>query len=137
MGNDSKEDYIKAIYHLEKELNRPVKSVELAKYLRVSKPSISEMIKKLAKNNLVNYKIYKTLTLTKKGIKEAEWITYKHRIIEVFLTEFLKLKSGVHDEGNRLEHSFSDESIRRLSVLLKNPQFCPHGKPIPQVNLKI
>lgn len=136
MKSPNKEDYIKAIYHLEKELYRPIKSIELAKYLKISKPSISEMIRNLIKLKLVNFKD-KKLSLTKKGIKEAEWITYKHRIIEVFLTEFLKLKSGVHEEGNKLEHAFSDKSIQKISLLLKNPQFCPHGKPIPQINFKI
>ena len=134
MRNQNKEDYLKAIYHLEKEFNRPVKSIELAKYLRISKPSVSEMIKKLAKEKLINYKTYKTLSLTQKGLKEAERVTYKHRIIEVFLTKILKLNpSLIHDEGNKLEHAFSDKSIKKISLLLKNPQFCPHGKPIPNI----
>ena len=132
MRNQNKEDYIKAIYHLEEELNKPIKSIELAKYLRISKPSISEIIRKLINLRLINFKD-KKLSLTKKGLREAEKITYRHRIIEVFLTRVLKLKSGVHEEGNKLEHAFSDKSVRKLSILLKNPQFCPHDKPIPKM----
>ena len=134
----SKEDYIKAIYHLEKELNKPVKSIELVHYLKISKPSVSEMIKKLAKADLLSYKAYTKLNLTKKGIKEAEKITYKHRVIEMFLTKILKLDSSlIHEEGNRLEHAFSDQAIDKICALLKHPKFCPHGKPIPKIKTEL
>lgn len=136
MLSRNKEDYLRAIYHLERETQESVKSIELVRYLKVSKPSVSEMLKKLIKLRLISYKSNK-LTLTKKGLKEAEKITYRHRIIEVFLTQVLKLKSGVHEEGNKLEHAFSDASIKKIALLLKNPQFCPHGKPIPKINFKI
>lgn len=137
MVSKNKEDYLKAIYHLEEESKRPVKSIELAKYLKVSKPSVSKMIKKLSKFKLVSYKKYEELSLTKRGIKEAEKITYKHRIIEVFLNKMLKIgPSLIHEEGNRLEHAFSGESIEKLYLLLKNPKFCPHGKSIPTIKKK-
>lgn len=136
MKSKNKEDYIKAIYHLNEELHKPIKSINLVKYLKVSKPSISEMIKKLVKFNLIHHKD-KKIILTKKGFKEAEKITYKHRVIEVFLTNVLKINpSKVHEEGNKLEHTFSDESIKKLSLLLKNPKFCPHGKLVPKINIK-
>ncbi len=137
MVSKNKEDYLKAIYHLGEELGRAVRSVELVKYLRVSKPSVSKMIKNLSKSDFVSYKKYGLLSLTKKGVKEAEKITYKHRIIEIFLTKMLRLHpSKIHEEGNKLEHAFSDESIKRISLLLKNPKFCPHGKSIPKIKNK-
>ena len=136
MKDASKEDYLKAIYHLGKEESKNTKSIEISRYLKVSKPTVSEMLRKLADNNLVKFKAYGSASLTKKGLKVAKLITYKHRIIENFLTEILGIEKGsIHEEAHRLEHAFSNESIAKIHSLLKNPRFCPHGKPIPDVEL--
>ncbi len=132
MKHATKEDYLKAIYHLEKE--GTVKSIEVAKYLEVSKPTVSEMLRKLADKGFIKFKAYQSLSLTKKGLKSAELITYKHRIIENFLKDILKIdKKLLHKEAHKLEHAFSNESIIKINSLLKNPKFCPHGKPIPKI----
>ena len=55
MKDASKEDYLKAIYHLGKEESKNTKSIEISKYLKVSKPTVSEMLRKLADNNLVKF----------------------------------------------------------------------------------
>ncbi|MBU1005385.1 MAG: metal-dependent transcriptional regulator, partial [Nanoarchaeota archaeon] len=86
MKGISKEDYLRAIYHLQKEQNRAIKSIEISKYLNLSKASVNEMIKKLAKEELIEYKLYSSINLTKKGIEEAEKIVYKHKILESFLS---------------------------------------------------
>ena len=97
MKDISKEDYLKAIYHLQKDRNMAIKSVELAKDLNISKASVNEMIKKLASLDLIEYKLYSSINLTKKGIKEAENIIYKHRILENFLSKMKKLMMiGTH-----------------------------------------
>ena len=112
-----------------------VRSMDLADYLNITKPSVSEMLMELNKEGLVQYKKYSKLRFTSKGKKIAKKLTFKHRIIENFLKDVLKIHSNdVHDEAHRLEHAFSDESISRLSRLLGNPKFDPHGKPIPRVN---
>ncbi len=55
-------------------------------------------------------------------------MTYKHRLIEVFLHQALKLpKELVHAEAERLEHAFSDEAIERLATFLNHPTHDPHG----------
>lgn len=131
----SKEDYLRAIYHFQEEENNMesgVSSISLAEYLRISKPTVSEMLRKLMKENLVHKTLYGKITLTKKGLNESKAITKKHRIIEVFLTQVLKInRSIVHEEAHRLEHAFSNDSIMSISRLIKNPKSCPHGKPIP------
>lgn len=129
----TKEDYLRAIYHLEEdEKKKEVMSVELAKYLRVSKPSVSEMVRKLVKGRLIKFKSYEKIMLTAKGLNEAKRITYRHRIIEMFLADILKLNpKDIHEEAHNLEHAFSDKAISSINRLLKSPKFCPHGKPIP------
>ena len=129
----NKEDYLRGLYLLEEKKGEP-KSIDLAHYLNVSKPSVSEMVKELNKEGLVSYKKYSKLKFTAKGRKIAEKLTSKHRLIELFLKIMLKIKSqNVHQEAHRLEHAFSDDSIKKLRKLLGNPKKDPHGKPIPQV----
>ena len=134
MINKTKEDYLRAIYHLQEEQDNTVgvSSVDIHKYLHISKSSVSEMIRKLTADKLINSELYGKITLTKKGFSHAKDITRKHRIIEVFLTEILKIKlEKVHEEAHRLEHAFSDESIESICKMIKNTKNCPHGKKIP------
>lgn len=135
MIETTKEDYLRAIYHFQEEENSledGVSSISLADYLGIPKPTVSEMLRKLMKENLVNKTRYGKINLTKKGLAESKSITKKHRIIEVFLTQILKINQGiVHGEAHRLEHAFSNDSIMSISKLIKNPKSCPHGKPIP------
>ena len=133
MFTTNKEDYLRGLYILQEEKSE-IKSIDLAHYLNVSKPSVSEMVQELNREGLVDYRRYSKLKFTSKGKKIARKLTSKHRLIEIFLKNILKIESkNVHREAHRLEHAFSDESINKLKKLLGNPKKDPHGKPIPQV----
>ena len=133
MFTASREDYLRGLYILEEEKGE-IKSIDLARYLNVSKPSVSEMLRNLNKEGVVLYRKYSKIKFTGKGKKIAEKLTSKHRLIELFLKNILKMKStNVHEEAHRLEHAFSDESIGKIRKILGNPKKDPHGKPIPQV----
>src|SRR3989339_230267 len=130
MFTANKEDYLRGLYLLEEEKGE-LKSIDLAHYLNVSKPSVSEMVQELNKEGLVSYKKYSKLKFTAKGKRIAQKLTSKHRLIELFLKNVLKIDlKNIHDEAHRLEHAFSDESIVKLKKLLGNPKKDPHGKPI-------
>ena len=131
MFTASKEDYLRGLYILEEEKGE-IKSIDLAHYLNVSKPSVSEMVRELNKEGMISYKKYSKIKFTAKGKKIAQKLTSKHRLIEIFLKNMLKIRSNnVHQEAHRLEHAFSDESILKLRKILGNPKKDPHGKPIP------
>ena len=131
MPTQNQEDYLRALYILD-EKGMELKSSEVASYLKVSKPSVSEMVRRLNEEGLVKAEPYSKLKFTKKGKKLAEQLTGKHRIIELFLIKILKRSDEhIHEEAHRLEHAFSDESIERMKGLLGNPKTDPHGKPIP------
>ncbi len=123
----AREDYIRAIYLLEEAGEAPG-IVQIAKRLNLSKSTVSERIKELTHDGLTISKPYSTISLTKKGVALGKKMTYKHRLIEVFLHDTLKLPIAlVHNEAERLEHAFSDEAIERLAAYLNHPTHDPHG----------
>ena len=133
----SREDYLMTIYLIYEKLEDKslgIRSVEIAKELNISKPSVSEMIRNLSKSGLIRAKLYSNIHFTKKGLAEATRIIHNHRIIEVFLKKMLGYKSisKMHNEAHKLEHAFSDESIKRLEKFLKKPKRTPSGSIIPR-----
>ncbi len=123
----AREDYIRAIYLLEESGEVPG-IVEIAKKLNLSKSTVSERIKELTHDGLTISKPYSTVSLTKEGWALGKKMTYKHRLIEVFLHDTLQLpKELVHGEAERLEHAFSDRAIEHLATFLNHPTHDPHG----------
>ncbi len=139
MINRGEEDYIKAIYKLSDlgVKGHYLKTKALVAHLGHALPSVNEMIKKMVHNGFVEYKQYMGVKLTEKGNQEAEKLIKKHRLWELFLTDTLDLPPElVHEEAERLEHATSDLVLKALDGFLNHPKVCPHGKPIPQINLK-
>jgi len=124
------EEYLESIYKLQQE-QHPVSTSRLAEHLRLSAPSVSEMIKKLAGRDLVSH-TEKGVCLTEDGKKIAKKVIRRHRLSERLLTDVLGFKwDEVHDEACRLEHAISQEMEDRIATSLGNPKTCPHGHPIP------
>lgn len=127
----TKEDYLRAIFLLHTKTNEPVGVTKIAARLQLSKSTVSERIQDLVTDGLATTAPYAGVTLTAAGTAIAEKLTYKHRIIEVFLHQVLKLPaSQVHDEAERLEHACSDAVVKRLATFLKHPKTDPHGTAI-------
>ncbi|MBU0980077.1 MAG: metal-dependent transcriptional regulator [Nanoarchaeota archaeon] len=133
--NVSTEDYLRtlyAIYEKLKDKSEGLRSIDVAKELGISKPSVSAMIKKLISMNYLKAKPYSKIHFTRKGLKEALRVMHNHRVIEVFLRDILGYGlTKVHEEAHRLEHAFSEESIKRLDKFLKHPKKSPYGMKIP------
>ena len=128
----TEENYLKAIFSLYNKENKEVSTNTIAEKLETKPSSVTDMVKKLANKNLVEYEKYKGVVLTKKGNNIAINIIRNHRIWEVFLVEKLGYKwDEVHEIAEQLEHIKSDELIDRMDEFLDNPKFDPHGDPIP------
>jgi DtxR family Mn-dependent transcriptional regulator len=137
MPTTSVENYLKAMYHLQSSGER-VKTKALADALEVSHASVTSMMQSLAGENLVEYRRYKGAVLTTEGRATALNVIRKHRLIEMFLVETLDYTwDQVHHEAENLEHSVSDELAQRIDDYLGNPQFDPHGDPIPTADGEI
>jgi len=134
MLRQNQEDYLRAIFYQYENGNLNINSVAIAKHLDISKAAVSKMLKRLVKQKLIKMEPYSHLILTNQGLRESRKLTFKHRIIEVFLMKILKVKKNlVHIEAHKLEHAFSDYSINQLAIFLKNPKICPDGKKIPNI----
>ncbi|GGI28551.1 metal-dependent transcriptional regulator [Pedobacter mendelii] len=134
MQSFTEENYLKVIYHLAEKTNN-VQTNAIAEQIQTKPASVTDMIKKLAEKELVDYIKYQGVTLTDKGRHAAVDIVRKHRLWEVFLVDKLNFKwDEVHDVAEELEHIKSVNLIERLDEFLGFPKSDPHGDPIPDKN---
>lgn len=131
--SQSVEDYLKAIYKLEEaEKDKGVSTSKLADLMGVANASVTNMVKRLSKMGLVSYESYYGVNLTESGKKIALEIIRHHRLLELYLAEMLGYSwDQVHEEAEKLEHHISEQFEDKISELLNNPKFDPHGDPIP------
>jgi len=127
----SVEDYLKAIYHLSSQGGFASTS-DIAAQLGLTPPSVSGMIKRLSETGLIEHVPYRGVQLTGQGRRAALRMIRRHRVLELYLTQLLNYDWGtVHQEAERLEHAVSDDLIERMANALGDPQYDPHGDPIP------
>ncbi len=130
--SSSIEDYVKVIYGFTEWQDKAITSSQLAQRLGVANSSVSEMVRKLKDQGLVDHKPYSAITLTESGVRLALSMVRRHRLIETYLVQELGYSwDEVHDEAELLEHAVSDTFIERMAAKLGNPQRDPHGDPIP------
>ena len=124
------EEYCECIFEL-REDDVEVIQARIAERLRVSRPSVSEMIKRMESEGLITLQGSK-IVLTPTGEVLAERVVRRHRIAERFLTDILGLSwAQAHHEAGKWEHIMSDDVEQAIDRLLGNPTTCPHGNPIP------
>jgi DtxR family Mn-dependent transcriptional regulator len=134
----SEENYLKAIYHLTVVSTSDVSTNAIAETMETKASSVTDMLKKLAEKDLVNYIKYQGVSLTDHGKLAAKMIVRKHRLWEVFLVEKLDFSwDEVHDIAEQLEHIKSEKLINKLDNFLGNPTEDPHGDPIPNAKGEI
>jgi DtxR family Mn-dependent transcriptional regulator len=134
----SEENYLKAIFHLTTVADAEISTNAIAEMMETKASSVTDMLKKLAEKDLVNYKKYQGVSLTDKGRLSAKMIVRKHRLWEVFLVDKLNFAwDEVHDIAEQLEHIKSEQLINKLDDFLGNPTEDPHGDPIPNANGQI
>ena len=137
MAQEQVEEYLEAIYDLELR-DGSAKTTAIAKCLKVAPASVTEVLRSLSEKGLVAYEPYKGATLTSEGRKIAGTIKRRHRLLEVFLTDVLRInREKVHDEACKMEHTISDETENALCKVLSAPTHCPHGSPISPCNKNI
>ncbi len=138
VSGKSTENYLKTIYDLSRN-GKPISTTKISRALKVSPASVTEMIKKLAEQGQITYSPYRGVTLTSNGRHAAEKTVRKHRLLERFLHDVLKIDNvKVHSEACAMEHALSDAAAESLCRFLRHPDSCPDdGKIIPPCDLQI
>ncbi len=131
LNHQAVEDYLKTIYMLA-EQESPVSTSRIAEARQVKPGSVTSMLQRLAKLNLVQYEKHYGVTLTENGRKIALEVIRHHRLIELFLKEALGFTwDEVHEQADILEHVISEKLEERIAAVLGYPTVDPHGDPIP------
>ena len=101
------EEYCETIFEL-REDDVDVIQARIAERMAVSRPAVSEMIRRLEHHGLVT--VGKAITLTDSGLRLAERVVRRHRLAERFLTDMLGLSWAVaHQEAGKWEHVISED----------------------------
>jgi DtxR family Mn-dependent transcriptional regulator len=131
MTTSAVQDYLKAIHALGG-ADRVVSPNEIAAALEVRAPSVTGMLKRLAKDGLIAYESGSGALLSPTGLAEARRVVRRHRLVELFLTRVLGLDwSEVDAEAEALEHAISPRLEAALAAHMGEPLEDPHGHPIP------
>lgn len=132
MVTSTVENYLKQLLLLAEETDGLVTMGALAQALAVVPGTATTMVKSLADAGLVAHTPRQGVRLTPAGRRLALGVLRRHRLVETFLVQVLKMDwAKVHAEAERLEHAISDEVLDRLDALLGHPATDPHGDPIP------
>lgn len=138
MATIAVENYLKHVLLLSEDRDELVSMGALAESLAVVPGTVTTMVKALADEGLVDHQPRQGVRLTPAGRRMALNVLRKHRLVETFLVNVLKMDwSRVHGEAEQLEHAISDEVLDRLDALLGHPVVDPHGDPIPSRHGKL
>jgi len=136
-ASSTEENYLKALFSLANDVNE-VSVSDLSQALSVSNPTTNSMVKRLSEKKWVEYKRYRPIRVTAKGMEQAAAIIRKHRLTEMYLVE--KMGFGweeVHEIAEQIEHIHSPAFFNRMDEILGSPITDPHGSPIPDKNGKL
>lgn len=107
------EDYLEAIWDLQKNKGY-IKVKDIADKLEVTRPSVSEMIKKLSENEYIIYEKYGGIIFTGRGKKLAQEIKKRHNLFVEFLRIIGVSEENAQQDACKLEHDVSPETITCL-----------------------
>jgi len=122
------EDYLLLIYILQRD-GEPVIGARLAELLRVSPPTVSNTLKRMVRDGLIEMAENGTV-LTEQGWEAARVVMRRHMLMEWMMVKILPW-SKLHHEAHQLEHAISAQAETALMEELQHPQTCPHGNPLP------
>jgi len=124
------EEYCETIFELNEDGQRVIQA-RIAERLEVSRPAVSEMVRRLVDEGLVEVEKHE-ISLTDAGRELATTMVRRHRLAERFLTDMLGLSwAEAHHEAGKWEHVISPAVENAIIQQLDDPTTCPHGNPIP------
>ena len=140
MPTSTVENYLKAIWSLQGQQKGAalVPVGQVAEKIAVTPGTATTMMNQLLKQGLVDYVPRRGVLLSEAGRKAALLVLRRHRLVESFLVEIMKLDwAEVHEDAEVLEHVISDRLLTRMDEMLNHPTHDPHGAPIPDAEGKL
>jgi DtxR family Mn-dependent transcriptional regulator len=126
----AEQEYLESMFWLE-EAGLPMTGANIARAMRLSPPTVHEMVGRLVEDGYVERNPDKSLAFTASGRERASQIVRRHRMIERFLTDVLGIPwDEVHEEAERIEHAMSPVLEERMRAAIGDATTCPHGHPI-------
>lgn len=124
MFSKAQEDYLEAIYNT---ISRKgyARTKDISRELEISPPSVTEMLKKLDKEELVNYEKYGGVTLTSRGEKLAKAVKSRHDTLRSLLKIILVSDKTAEEDACKMEHELSPETIEQLTKFIKFVENAP------------
>ena len=107
---ESGEMYLESILVLSRK-DAPVRSMDVAKYMGVSKPSVSRAMAILKKGNYIEIDSQGYITLKETGLRIAEKIYERHIVLSEFFKNLGVDKNTAEEDACRIEHVISDKSF--------------------------
>ena len=113
---ESPEDYLETIYMLSLHSSE-VRSIDVARHLGYSKPSVSVAMKRLRENGYVNMDDNSFLTLTESGLAIARSIYERHQVISGYLMSIGVSEETALKDACRIEHVLSEETFHKIKEI--------------------
>lgn len=125
------EDYLGIMYILQRD-GIPLVGARIAEALGVSPATVSNTLKRMKRDGLVDLDNLEGPTLTESGLESARSVMRRHMLTEWMLLKMLNVNwAQTHAEAHQLEHAISEGLAEQMSTSLDDPKFCPHGNPLP------
>jgi DtxR family transcriptional regulator, Mn-dependent transcriptional regulator len=135
-ATDAEQEYLESLFWLF-EAGLPMTAANLSRAMRLSAPTVSEMVGRLERDGYISRDADRAISFTQSGREDAERIVSRHRMIERFLTDVVGVPwDEVHEEAERLEHAMTPRFEAYVRSSVGDARTCPHGHPI-QVGQRI
>src|SRR5579884_2352454 len=129
-ATEAEEEYLQTLFWLF-EAGLPMTAANLGRAMRLSAPTVSEMVGRLERDGYISRDAERTISFTESGRADAERIVGRHRMIERFLTDVVGVPwDEVHEEAERLEHAMTPRFEAYVRASVGDAATCPHGHPI-------
>jgi DtxR family Mn-dependent transcriptional regulator len=128
----TEEDYIKAVFSITERNRGMANTNDIAKFLKTSAASVTDMIKRLSTKGFLNYKKYHGVQLSQAGVAYATGLVRRERLWKVFLHQELGINwEMINPIAEQLKHVQSSVMVAQLDKFLGHPKYDPHGEAIP------
>lgn len=109
----SAEDYLESMIIL-KEKNGYIRSIDIAGFLGVTKPSVSNAMKRLREEGYIEMNRSGFITVTEKGMEIADKIYTRHKKLTDFFVALGVSEDVAEDDACKIEHDLSDETFEAI-----------------------